>query len=192
MAPHLPLTAFDIAVVLVVGLSVIVSLMRGATREALAIASWVGAGAVAWYGFRYLRELAGKTIETPWLADVAAFCVAFIVPLIALKLVAAMLADRLPGGRVVLVDRVAGLAFGAARGAVIVCAVYLGLSMALPPDEQPAWIRQALVLPYVEEGAGLLRRFLPEGVAHSSKLAAGIALQRGEQLGRSARELAGQ
>jgi len=189
---HLPLTAFDVAVLLVVGLSVLVSLMRGATRETLAIAAWVGAGAVAWYGFGDLRELARKTIETPWLADIAAFCVAFIVPLIAFKLVAAMLADRLPGGRVAVVDRIAGAAFGAARGAVIVCAVYLGLSMVLAPDEQPAWIRQALVLPYVRDGAGLMRRFLPEDVARGSRVAADIARQQGERLGRSARELAGQ
>jgi membrane protein required for colicin V production len=189
---HLPLTAFDVAVLLVVGLSVLVSLMRGATREALAIACWLGAGAAAWYGFGYARELAGKTIETPWLADVAAFCVVFIVPLIALKLVAAILVDHLPGGRLALLDRIAGAAFGAARGAFIVCAVYLGLSMAIAPDEQPAWVRQALVLPYVREGAGLLQRFVPEDVARSGKVAADIARQRGEQLGRTAKELAKQ
>ncbi len=189
---NLPLTAFDIAVLLVVGLSVLVSLMRGATREALAIACWLGAGAVAWYGFGYARELARRTIETPWLADVAAFCVVFIVPLIGFKLVAAVLVDHLPGGRLALVDRLAGAAFGAARGAFIVCAVYLGLSMAIGPEEQPAWVRQALILPYVREGAGLLQRFVPEDVARSGKAAADAARHRGEQLGRTAKELAGQ
>ncbi len=189
---NLPLTAFDIAVLLVVGLSILVSLMRGATREALAIACWLGAGGVAWYGFDYARELARKTIETPWLADVAAFCVVFIVPLIGFKLVAAVLVDHLPGGRVAVVDRVAGAAFGAARGAFIVCAVYLGLSMAIAPDAQPDWVRQAMVLPYVREGAGLLQRFLPEDVARGGKAAADAAWRRGEQLGRTAKELAGQ
>jgi membrane protein required for colicin V production len=187
---HLPLTAFDVAVLVVVGLSVLVSMVRGAAREALAIACWLGAGAVAWYGFGYARELAQKTIATAWLADLAAFCVVFIVPLIGFKLIAALLADHLPGGRLGVVDRLAGVAFGAARGAVIVCAVYLGLSMAIAPDEQPAWVRQALVLPYVREGAGLLRRFVPADVARNTKAAADFARQRGEDLGRTARELA--
>jgi membrane protein required for colicin V production len=185
-------TLFDLAVLLVVGLSVLVSLARGATREALAIACWVGAGAVAWYGFADVRELARKTIETEWLADIAAFCIVFIVPLIGFKLIAAMLADRLPGGRVAVVDRVAGAAFGAARGAVIVCAVYLGLSVVLAPEQQPAWIRQALVLPYVREGAGLLQRFVPEDLARNGKAAADLARQRGGRLGEAARELAKQ
>ncbi len=187
---NLPVTAFDIAVLVVVGLSVVVSMVRGAAREALAIACWIGAGAVAWYGFDYARELARKTIETAWLADVAAFCVVFIVPLIGFKLVAAVLADHLPGGRLGIIDRLGGMAFGAARGAVIVCAVYLGLSMAIAPDEQPAWIKQARVLPYVQEGAGLLRRFVPAEVARNTKAAADLARQRGEELSQTARELA--
>ncbi len=189
---HLPLTAFDIAVLAVVGLSVLVSMARGAAREALAIACWLGAGLVAWYGFGYARELAAKTIATAWLADVAAFCVVFIVPLIAFKVVAAILVEHLPGGRLGLIDRLGGMAFGAARGAVIVCAAYLCLSMAIAPDEQPAWVRQALVLPYVQEGAGLLRRFVPANVASNGKAAAEAARRGGEQLGRTARELARQ
>ena len=185
-------TLFDAAVLLVVSLSVVVSLARGMTREALAIASWIGAGVVAWYAFADVRELARQTIESPWLADIAAFCVVFVVPLIAFKLVAAVLADRLPGGRVALVDRAAGAAFGAARGAVIVCAVYLGLSVVLAPDQQPVWIRQALVLPYVKEGAGLLQRFVPENLARDGKAAADLARERSGQLGEAARELAKQ
>jgi membrane protein required for colicin V production len=189
---NLQLTIFDVAVLSVIGLSVLVSLARGVTRETLGIACWIGAGAVAWYGFAAVRELARKTIETPWLADVAAFCVVFIVPLIGLKLVAAVLLDHLPGGRVAVVDRVAGAAFGAARGAAIVCAVYLGLSIVLAPQQEPAWIRQALLLPYVKEGAGLLQRFVPENLARNGKAAADLARQRGEQLGQAARELARQ
>jgi membrane protein required for colicin V production len=185
-------TLFDIAVLLVIGVSVLISLARGATREALAIVCWIGAGLVAWYAFADVRELARKTIETAWLADIAAFCVVFIVPLIGFKLVAAALADRLPGGPVAVVDRLAGAAFGAARGALIVCGVYLGLSLVLTPDQQPSWLSHALVLPYVKQGAGLLERFVPESVARNGKAAAELARRRTEQLGRTARELARQ
>jgi len=73
-----------------------------------------------------------------------------------------------------------------------VCAVYLGLSVVLAPDQQPVWIRQALVLPYVKEGAGLLQRFVPENLARDGKAAADLARERGGQLGEAARELAKQ
>jgi len=188
----LPLTAFDVAVLIVVALSVLISLMRGVTREALSIASWVGAALVAWYGFGYAQELARQTIETNWLADAAALALVLVVPLIGFKLLAAMIADRLPGGSIGVLDRVLGMAFGAARGAVIASVAYLGLTMALAPDEQPDWMREALVLPYVEEGAELLRRLMPETLAARSRDAAAAAGPHGATLGglgRSATEL---
>jgi membrane protein required for colicin V production len=189
--PGLHLTAFDVAVLLVVGLSVLVSVVRGATREVLTTASWIGAAVVAYFGFRYVRELARKTIETEWLADVGALCVSFIVPLVGFKIVDATLSDRLlSGGALGAVDRVAGLVFGLARGAVIVSAAYLGLTMVIGPEEQPAWVKEAMVLPYVREGADLLQRFVGEDVALKSKKAAEAAGERHQALRELARAAA--
>ena len=186
---NLPLTAFDVAVVFVVSLSVLISLMRGAARETLTAASWLGAGVVAWYGFGYARELARQTIETGWLADAAAFGAAFVLPLVGFKIVAAMLSDHVPGGGIGVIDRIAGLAFGAVRGAVIVSAAYLGLTMAIAPEEQPAWVREAVVLPYVRDGADMLQRLMPGTLALQSREAADMARGQGELLGRTARQL---
>jgi membrane protein required for colicin V production len=186
----LQLTAFDIAVVLVVGLSVLISLMRGAVREALTIASWVGAGVVCYWGFGYARELAGQTIETGWLADAAAFAVVFVAPLVGFKIAAAMLSDHVPGGSIGLLDRIAGMAFGAARGAVIVSAAYLGLTMAIAPQEQPDWLKEAVVLPLVRDGADLLQRLMPPDFALRTRDAADLARRSGAELGRTAQQLA--
>jgi membrane protein required for colicin V production len=187
-----PLTAFDVAVLLVVGVSVLISLMRGAARETLTLASWLGAGVVAWYGFGYARELARQTIETGWLADAAAFGASFVLPLVGFKVVAAMLSDHVPGGRIGLIDRIAGIVFGAARGAVIVSAAYLALTMVLSPEEQPAWVQEAVVLPYVQDGADMLQRVMPGSLAVQSWEAADTARRQGELLGRTARQLATQ
>jgi membrane protein required for colicin V production len=162
---EVPLTAFDVATILVVGLSVLVAYLRGAIREMLAIGSWLGAGVAAYYAFPYARELARRTMETDWLADAVALCVVFVVPLIAFKVAAAALTDRLPGGHLQTVDRIAGVVFGIVRGAVIICAAYLALTFLVGREEQPEWIREALVLPYVEDGAALLGRLVPEDLA---------------------------
>lgn len=162
------LTAFDVAVLGVIGLSVLVSLMRGVTREALAMLTWVGALGVAWFGFPYAQELAQKTIAEPWLATGAALTLVFLVPLIAFKVVAGVIGAHLPGGVFGTLDRAAGIAFGVARGAVIVCAAYLGLSMVLEPASQPAWVTGARSLPYVQRGADWLRGLVPEDVQAQS------------------------
>jgi membrane protein required for colicin V production len=159
------LTALDVAVLLVVGLSVLIAYLRGAVREILTIGIWLGAGVVAFYGFPYARELARRTIETDWIADAAALCVVFVVPLIGFKVAAALIAEYLPGGTVQTVDRMAGAAFGMFRGAVIVCAAYLALTILAAPEEHPDWVKNALVLPYVRDGAVLLSKLMPEDVA---------------------------
>jgi membrane protein required for colicin V production len=157
----LPLTAFDVAVLLIVGISGLLALVRGATREALTMAAWIGALVVAYYGFGYVRELAQKTIEVRWIADVVALVVVFAIPLIAFKTVASVLSDHVSEGGFSMADRLVGMAFGVVRGAAIVCALYLGVGILVEPDQQPSWITQAALLPYVQEGAGLLQDLLP-------------------------------
>ena len=191
---NLSLTAFDVVALAIVALSALLSLVRGATREALTIASWLGAIVAAWYGYGYAQDLARMTIETAWLADAAALVVVLVVPLILLKVLATMLADRLPEqGAFGTVDRIGGLVFGLARGAVLVCAFYLGLSMLIEPDRHPGWIQDATVLPYVREGAHLIADLLPKSVEEGREAAETIQ-RRGQallDLGEAARELAG-
>ncbi|HSA82145.1 MAG TPA: CvpA family protein, partial [Geminicoccaceae bacterium] len=188
----LPLTAFDVAVLLIVGLSVLISLMRGVTQDVLITASWVGAGVITYYGFGHARGLARQTIETGLLADAAAFGLVFIVPLVGFKLLAAAIADRLPDGRIGALERVGAMVFGVARGAVIVSVAYLFLPVVWDRDEQPDWIREAMVLPYVQDGAELLQPFVPQSIAERIRGGAEAARRHGEtlgELGRSAAEL---
>ncbi len=179
-----PLTAFDLAVFLVVGLSAFLSLVRGAVREVLSIATWIGAIVVTYYGFPYAQDIARRTIDAPWMADLAALAVLFIVPLIGFKLVAATVSDHLPGGAFGAFDRIAGAAFGAVRGVAIVCAAYLGLSLAIEPADHPPWVKDAAVLPYVKEGADLLARLVPEEAGAEGGEALRALGGRGQALGR--------
>lgn len=192
---NLSLTAFDVVALAIIALSALLSLVRGATREALTIVSWLGAIVAAWYGYGYAQDLARMTIETGWLADAAALVVVLVVPLIALKVLATMLADRLPEhGAFGTVDRIAGVVFGLARGALLVCAFYLGLTMLIEPDRHPGWIQEATVLPYVRDGADLIADLLPKGVEEGREAAETIQ-RRGQallELGEAARELSGQ
>jgi membrane protein required for colicin V production len=167
----LPLTAFDVAVLLIIGVSALLALVRGATREALTMAAWVGALAVAYYGFGYVRELAHQTIDIVWVADVVALMVVFVVPLIAFKTVASVLSEQVSERGFGMADRVFGMAFGVVRGAAIVCALYLGFVILIKPEVQPEWITEAALLPYVQEGAGLIQDLLPANAGEAGRQA---------------------
>jgi membrane protein required for colicin V production len=160
-----PLTTFDLAALAVIALSILVGFLRGLLRETLTIVTWVGAAVIAFYAFPYARELARRTIETEWMADAAALAVVFLVPLIAIKVAAASAVGHIPDGALGAIDRFGGAAFGAARGAVLVSAAYLGLTVLVAPEDHPEGVKHALLLPYAKDGAVLLTRLMPEGFA---------------------------
>jgi len=157
----LALTPFDVAVLLIIGVSAVLALVRGATREALTMAAWIGALVVTYYGYSYVRELARQTIEISWVADLVALAVVFVVPLIGFKTVASVLSEHVAERGFGALDRFFGMAFGVVRGAAIVCALYLGFVVLIDPEEQPEWVANATLLPYVQEGAGLIQDLLP-------------------------------
>jgi membrane protein required for colicin V production len=178
--PQFPLTTFDLAALAVIGLSMLVGFMRGVIRESLTIVTWLGAGVVAFYAFPYAREVARRTIETAWMADAAALCVVFVVPLIGFKVAAAALVDHIPHGTLGGIDRFVGAVFGVARGAILVSAVYLGLAVLVAPEDHPEWVKDALILPYVKDGAALLSRLMPEDFA-ARKVAAPLRTPRDQR-----------
>ena len=61
--------------------------------------------------------------------------------------------------------------------------------MVVAPEEQPDWVQEAVVLPYVQDGAEVLQRLLPGTFAAQSREAAETARRQSELLGRTARQL---
>lgn len=168
----LPITFFDIAVALVLLLSTLVALARGMVREIVGLASWVGAFVVAYYAFQHVRPFMKDAIGNELLTDVATAAAVFLVPLIVFKILGGMLASGVDEIGLGMFDRIGGLLFGVARGALLVCAGWIVVSMVMKPEQQPVWVRQAYTLPYVEAGGDWLRGFLPERLAAEGRSAA--------------------
>lgn len=153
----------DLVVLAIVAVSALVAFLRGFVREALGIGAWVGAGLVAWWAFPYSQPQARALIVGyPELADLAAYAVVFVVALILLSIVAGMLGGLVRGSLLGGIDRTLGLVFGLARGAAIVVAAYVALSIVVPPEHWPPPLLQSRSLPYAYEGAAWAANLLPE------------------------------
>jgi membrane protein required for colicin V production len=151
----------DLIVVAVILLSGVFALARGFVKEVLSIASWVGAVFATLYGFKTASAFARQFIGEPLIADGLAGGVLFLVTLFVLSFISSLIANRVRGSTVGSVDRSLGFVFGLVRGFVLVSIAYLALSWALPPPEQPQWVRTAKTMPLLEEGAVLLASFAP-------------------------------
>lgn len=138
------MTWLDIAFVVVIALSMLLSLFRGVVKEVLSLAVWVLS---FWLAFRYSypvsRLLEGMVpYESARLG--AAFLLIFIAVLVAGMLLSGLASRLVRAGGLGLADRVLGAVFGALRGVIVV--TVLVMMMALTPLAQDrAWQESRLV-----------------------------------------------
>jgi membrane protein required for colicin V production len=188
----LPVTLFDLIVGGIVILSTLLALSRGAVREALGLATWIGAIVAAVYAFEPVRPLLLEALGNELLTDAATLAVVFFVPFFALRLVSGMIARAVSASALGPIDKFLGLGFGFARGALIVCGGYLVASVIVAREQHPEWVQTAMLKPQVEQGADWLATLLPPGILDASKEAAAEAAADAAERARRLRETGGE
>jgi membrane protein required for colicin V production len=156
------MTWFDFAVLGVVLLSGLLAMARGFVKELLALAGWIIAAIVTFVALPYAREPVRQFVKSHTIADIGTGIVIFLVVLVICGLVTSWLTRKMPGGTFGFLDGLLGLAFGLARGALLVSLAYLLLQIAFKEDNLPRWVSEARTREYLEQGATLLRRLNPE------------------------------
>ena len=153
------MTLFDLAVVVIVGLSVLLSLIRGLVREVLALAAWVMA-------FLAANVLAGEAaswmpeaIPTETLRFLAGFVAVFMVVLIAVSVLAILASKLVKSAGLGMEDRLLGGVFGLTRGVLVVMILVLWAGLTSLP-RQPVWRNAVLSDPLVAF-AGSIKTWLP-------------------------------
>ncbi|WGF89689.1 CvpA family protein [Marinivivus vitaminiproducens] len=178
----LPLSPFDLFVVVVIGLSTLFAMIRGGVGATLSLVAWLAAFFVAFNAYESFQPVLRERIATPIIADAATAAVVFLVPLIVFKILANVLGNvmgSLLGG----IDRLLGLVVGFVRGAIVVCLLYLGFIFLFGQDSAPSWIREARTFPYVERGTSAMLAYLPPDVQQQGQQSGGDMRERLEGLG---------
>ena len=157
------MTLFDIAVIVIVGLSVLLSVIRGLVREVLALAAWVVA-------FLAANVLAGTV--APWLPEavageelrlLAGFVGVFVAVLIAMSVLAILVSKLVKSAGLGVEDRLLGGAFGLARGLLVVMILVLLAGLTSLP-RQAVW-RNAVLSDPLEGFAASMKAWLPAELA---------------------------
>ena len=151
----------DLGVIAVIGLSAIFAFARGFVREALSIVAWVGAAFITLYSYLKVEAAVEPMVHNPLLSGLIGIAGTFIVCLIILTIITGFAARAVRSTGLSPIDRTLGFAFGLLRGAFILSLAYLMLDL-VQPNDRPQWLRDAKSAPYLEQGANLIRGFLPE------------------------------
>jgi membrane protein required for colicin V production len=161
------MTAFDYAVLTIIGLSVIFSVMRGMVKEVLSILGWVAAFYVGRTYTRQLLPLMPSDIPIESLRILAAFLVLFLATLLLSTLLAIAISTVFKKIGLGWLDRLLGAFFGMFRGLLIICIlVFLAGLTELPKDTR--W-KNAMFSSPIEALVISMLPWLPEGMAKHVK-----------------------
>jgi membrane protein required for colicin V production len=155
----------DFAILAIVGISVLISLWRGFTREALSLAGWIVAVWVALTFADQLQVLLEPYIQVPSLRLIVAFAALFLITLLLAGFVNYLAVQVIKNTGLSGTDRMVGIFFGVARGCVVVAVLVLVAGMT--PMPQDPWWSESQLLHYFQDLAVWLRQFLPADIAKS-------------------------
>lgn len=160
------MNAFDIIVLLIVGIGAIGGFARGFVQEVLSLAAW----GVVILAIRYLHTdltaMIFAFVGTPVGASLLAFAVLLLIPYIAMRIIARRAGKTSRESLLGPIDRVLGFGFGAVKGTIIVVLAFslvaLGYDSAWGPTGRPAWMTTARTYPFVNASAEALVQLIEQ------------------------------
>jgi membrane protein required for colicin V production len=155
----------DLGVIAVVLVSAILSLMRGFTREVLAIGSWVAAAAAAYYFYPKVTPFLTPYIHKTIVLEAVAAAVVFFATLVIVSLFTVRLSDAILDSKIGALDRSLGFVFGAVRGFLLAVVAFAIFNWLVGDKQQPQWVQNAKTRPMLVDTADRIVSMLPEDAA---------------------------
>lgn len=159
----------DFIIIGVIALSALISLIRGFVREALSLVAWVLAFWVAWTFFRELSLYFQDSIGIEEARLGLAFVILLVATLVVGGIVNFLVRQLVDATGLTGTDRLLGIFFGAARGALLVAVMVL--LAGLTPLPESSWWRDSTLIVYFQELAVWLKQLHPDDIADLFKYA---------------------
>lgn len=157
------MTALDYTILVIVGISVLIGLLRGAINEVLSLVGWIAA---FWIANKFSEELGqqmARIITNPILRTSVAYGVLFVTTLILVWLLRMALSELISAIGLGGLNSILGMGIGFVRGLLIVLiAILVAGTTSLP--QEPFW-REAVSVKWFETIAVAVKPWLPAGLA---------------------------
>ena len=152
----------DLGLIGVILISALLAMLRGFTREVLAIISWGAAAIAALYLHPLVLPYLKPYISKDSVALAAAIGAVFFVTLVVVSLITVRVSDAILDSRVGALDRSIGFVFGALRGLLLCGVAFLFFNWLVPEKTQPEWVKSARMRPLLVATGNEIMAVLPD------------------------------
>jgi membrane protein required for colicin V production len=149
----------DYAIIGIIALSALVGLTRGLLREVMSFVIWLGALLIAWAFHKELAVELTRWFPNPTVRLGVAFLILVFAVLILGAIFGHLLSHLVEKTWLTGTDRVLGVIFGVARGAILVA--MLAFLVALTPLPEDDWWQGSLLIGRFEVLAQLVLEHIP-------------------------------
>lgn len=162
---------FDLIVLMILGVSALIGLLRGAVREVVTVVAFAASVIIAIFLLRFTAPIFRHMVHPDWLASASAILIIFVAAYVTLRVLGGQLTDKVRKTNLGALDRAVGLGFGLVRALVTLGLLNIVFHIATPPERTPKWMTQAVLYPLTEVSADALRALAPKGSAIADKVA---------------------
>jgi membrane protein required for colicin V production len=142
------MTTVDWIIIGVLAISTLISIRRGFVKEALSLLTWVAAVVIARLFAGQFTVVLAPYIETESLRLGASYFLLFVTTLMVGGMVNYLVGEFVKVTGLSGLDRMLGMIFGFARGALIIVVIVAGLHYVAPVKEDD-WYQRSVIIPEV-------------------------------------------
>ena len=168
------LAGFDWIVVLIVGATAALGLMRGFIAEAASLAAWVAGFVAVRLFYTPARAIFQTASGSELIAAVAAVIGPFLLAVLLVKLIGSFLSNSAKDSVIGPLDRLLGLGFGLVKGflaaSLIFLVITLGLKIVPGDDSRPDWLTKAKTTPTLALVASAMVSYVGDAWNQQQKL----------------------
>jgi membrane protein required for colicin V production len=152
----------DLGLIAIILLSALLAMLRGFTREVLAIASWGAAALAAIYFHPLVLPFVKPYVSKDVVALALSAAIVFFIVLIVVSLITIRISDAILDSKVGPLDRSLGFVFGAVRGLLLCVIGFVFFTWLVPDNSQPEWVKNARMKPLLQSTGRELMAMLPD------------------------------
>ena len=156
------LNNLDVIFLIIAGISALVGIARGMTKEILSVVGWILAAVALLYLVPLLNPFTEKYIASTTLSYIVTGMVVLIVFCIIWVLTADKLSSIIRSSKLSALDRIFGFVFGLARGALIIILIALMFSTLIPAQTKKGAFAESKIYKQAEQCIEPLKAMIPQ------------------------------